>query len=348
MKMHWSFNAGTREKGLFATLFLLPLTLLCGMAYGVDLDSVPTEAAAVLDDRYPVREVSFDNGVSSLADVVYAQPAGFQPQKLDIYMPDSSGDSDSRYPLVLMIHGGGWMSGHSRHSGAFADWPGTMAAMAEDGYVIASINYRLSGEAPFPAAIQDVKSAILFLKAHAEQYHIDPERIITWGGSAGGQLAALASVSCGVEELAPTAAIPGWDASMGLSDCVQGSVVWYGVFDFLSMLDGQVIAAPPVANYLDCSPECAMDNVRLASAIALLDENDPPMILIHGVDDGVVPVWQSEQFHAEAGKVGVKTEMILIPGVNHSFVGPDYQTTRDASLQALGASLEFLESLFPE
>lgn len=319
--------------------------LSMNIAHGLDFDNIPTAGQAVLEDRYPSREVAFDQGVTGLPDIVYAIMPGFQPLKLDLYLPPESGDADARYPVVLVIHGGGWTSGHSRHSGAFADWPGTLAALAADGYVVASINYRLNGEAPFPAAIQDVKSSILFLRANAEQYRIDPARMVTWGGSAGGQLAALAAVSCGVDALASDADIPGLDNAVQVSDCVQGAVVWYGVFDFTSLVSEQAAAQSPVAAYLDCAEVCPEENVILASPIALLDADDPSFLLVHGTEDSVVPSWQSENFQAKAEDLGVSSELILIPGVNHSFVGETEAATREASLSALRASVEFIQDL---
>jgi acetyl esterase/lipase len=155
------------------------------------------------------------------------------------------------------------MSGHTRQSGAFSNWPDVLSSLAARGYVVASVEYRLSGEAPFPAAEQDVKAAIRWLRAHAATYGIDKSRGLIWGASAGGQLAALAATSCGVAALEPPAApaaltAPAASATAGASsepparpspaaadgkpapsgavpdesDCVQAAVTWYGVFDF--------------------------------------------------------------------------------------------------------------------
>src|SRR6185295_4740813 len=117
----------------------------------------PTGAKPVLEEPYPERRTQFPGGVIGLADLTYESLAGFRPLRLDLYRPAST---STPHPLVLYIHGGGWTSGHTRHSGAFENWPAVLAAIAARGYVIASVEYRLSGEAPFPAAIQDVKAAI--------------------------------------------------------------------------------------------------------------------------------------------------------------------------------------------
>src|SRR5581483_6004784 len=226
--------------------------------------SAATAARPVLEDRYPVRRTPFANGVVGLADLTYADIPGFRPLRLDLYLaPDGT---KTLHPLVIFVHGGGWQSGHTRHSGAFENWPGVLASIAARGYVVTSLEYRLSGEAPFPAAIQDVKAAIRWLRAHAAEYGIDKTRAVIWGGSAGGQLAALAGTSCGVAALepadasaeqrpepgaarpsagaaasgasssnaraTPVSASPQAKAAAPESDCVQGVIAWYGVFDF--------------------------------------------------------------------------------------------------------------------
>ena len=191
---------------------------------------VPVEASPVLEDRFPQPKVAFAHDVESQPDLVYSVPPGFRPLRLDLYRPRNTGSVTRGLPLVVYVHGGGWQSGHTRHAGAFANWPGVLALLASKGYVVASIEYRLSGEAPFPAAIQDVKTSIRWLRSKSAQFGIDPTSVIIWGGSAGGQLAALAATSCKVESLAPDPQSP----LAAQSDCVQGLVTWYGIFDFVN------------------------------------------------------------------------------------------------------------------
>jgi acetyl esterase/lipase len=163
---------------------------------GSPVPSPVVDASPFLGDHYPSRTISFPSAVTGLADVTYSNIPGFRPLTLDIYLPSKSGNRAAPAPLVLYIHGGGWTNGHSRQSGAFDDWPKVLASLAARGYVVASLNYRLSAEAPFPAAIQDVKSAIRFLWSRSSEYGIDPSKAIVWGGSAGGHLAALAATTC--------------------------------------------------------------------------------------------------------------------------------------------------------
>jgi acetyl esterase/lipase len=343
-----------------ATRNLLAAAWLALLAAGaVSAQSPAVAARAVLDDRYPERRVSFPHGVVGLPDLVYAVLPGFRPLRLDLYEPPP-GQPGPR-PLVVFIHGGGWISGHTRHSGAFEDWPEVLGSLAAKGYVVASVEYRLSGEARFPAAIQDVKSAIRWLRAHFKEYGIDKSRIVVWGGSAGGQLAALAATSCGAQALEPPppASLPGSPPpgprpQDSESDCVQGLIAWYGIFDFATLAPQsgakarQVGAASsPPSRFLGCGlSSCPANVLESASAAHYASGSSPPTLLIHGVDDHSVPVQQSRDFKALLESKGVPVELVEIPGVDHSFVGPTAEATRAASLQALQKSFDFIDRTF--
>jgi acetyl esterase/lipase len=326
---------------ILSTLVLLSLT--SGAALG-DAPSAGIEPAigtkAVLEDRYPERRVAFPGGVAGFPDLVYSTVAGFRPLTLDLYLPPQQVNGGA--PVIIYIHGGGWMSGHTRHSGAFENWPGVLASLAGRGYVVASLNYRLSSEAPSPAAEQDVKSAVRWLRGNAARFGIDKRHIGIWGGSAGGQLAALAGTSCGVAALEPP---PVADAKAPLeSDCVQAVVTWYGVFDFAPLTKNGAVP-PPVARYLGCDAgACSDDKVALASAIRHIDRNDPPFLLIHGALDKTVAPSQSEKFHAALQASAVRSQLLMLPNVDHSFVGSTAELTRDASLRALHATIDFFDA----
>lgn len=328
--------------------FLLRATMLIAalhasaVAFG---DARPSAAEpaigtkAVLEDRYPERRIAFAGGVAGLPDLTYSTVSGFRPLTLDLYVPASSVSGGA--PVIIYVHGGGWTSGHTRHSGAFENWPGVLASLAGRGYVVASLSYRLSAEAPSPAAEQDVKSAVRWLRTNAARFGIAKEHIGIWGGSAGGQLAALAGTSCGVQALEP----PTTDAKAPVeSDCVQGVVAWYGVFDFMPLAKN--VAAPaPVARYLGCEGSaCTDDKIALASAVRYIDRSDPPFLLIHGALDKTVAVSQSEKFHAALQASAVKSQLIVLPDVDHSFVGSSAELTRSASLRALQATIDFFDA----
>jgi acetyl esterase/lipase len=284
------------------------------------------------NDVYPNRVTLFPRGVTGLADVTYSVLPGFRPLVLDLYQPDSPGP----HPLVLFVHGGGWIGGNTRHSGALADFPQVLAQLAAEGFVVASVEYRLSGEAPFPAAFQDVRAALRHLKDKAGQYRIDPTKVAVWGGSAGGQLAALAAVSCGDQSLDAQPTARG-------SECVQGAAIWYGVFDFAPVVDRGEAAAN---RYLGCSGSCAEGSVRRASPVAYVTADDPPFLLIHGEGDRTVDVSQSRDFEAALRKARVSVESLYIPDVDHSFIGRTADETRSATLAATNATFDFFHQLF--
>ena len=312
---------------------------------------VPVESSPVLEDRFPQHSVAFGPEVESLPDLVYSAPPGFRPLHLDLYRPRKAGSVAGGLPLIVYVHGGGWQGGHTRHAGAFANWPGVLALLASKGYVVASIEYRLSGEARFPAAIQDVKTSIRWLRSKSAQLGIDPTRAIIWGGSAGGQLAALAATSCKVQSLAPVFLKEGKpDPQSPLasqSDCVQGLVAWYGVFDFVNSPLGDPAkqsADPAVEKYLGCAPADCRSTAELASPVTHLDKGDPPVLLIHGDLDKVVPAAQSQRFRDALLAKNIPTKFIQIEGVGHSFIGADMESTRRASLRALEATFEFIDA----
>lgn len=304
------------------------------------LDRIPTGTDAVLGDHYAKVRVSFPGGVVGVPALTYEVLPWYRPLHLDLYLPPGK---PARRPLVVYIHGGGWMSGHPRQSGAFENWPDVLALMASRGYVVASVEYRLSGEAPFPAAIQDVKAAIRWLRANAAEYGIDPGRVVVWGGSAGGHLAALDAVTCGVASLDPTSEKGAQVAPAGAQgDCVQGLVTWYGVFDFRQPRPkvGRV-----VERFLGCSAGgCTAAQLSAASPSSYVKAGEPPALLIVGSADNVVGAQQSRDFDALLRSKGDAVQLLIIPGVNHSFVGPTAASTRVASLEALQRTFEFIQS----
>ena len=225
--------------------------------------------------------------------------------------------------------------------------------LAARGYVVASLNYRLSSEAPFPAAVQDVKAAIKFLRAHSGEYGLDITRAIVWGGSAGGHLAALTATSCGVEEfepVAPNPALAGSETIEKQNDCVQGAVTWYGIFDMSALRgthDSGDAFPPTVARFLGCNGSvCAPETLQLASPQHFVKSDTPPFLLVHGAEDKTVDPAQSVHFNEAMKAAGASVDLVMIPGVDHSFIGHTTEATREASLQALSRSFAFMDATF--
>lgn len=293
------------------------------------------------DVNFPPEKVAYPGGVSAQFDIAYATPAADHPLTLDLYTPKPS---PTPLPFVLFVHGGGWDSGDSRHALAFADLPHTLADLAAQGYVVASVNYRLSQNAPFPAALQDVKAAIRWLRGHASDYGGDNTRIAVWGMSAGGQLAAMAGTACGVARFEPNGKI---DYTLP-SDCAEAVIDWFGPTDLApSGTDDKKPASTPEGRYLGCEPAaCAPGIVHLASPMAFISENTPPFLIQHGQADTTVAPAQSQALYDALKKRNVPAEIVMYPDVGHGFQKdgkPDAATVT----QAMDKVSSFLAATFP-
>lgn len=327
-------------------MVLAALALGSGAAAAQQRADAEIGAKTVRRDVFPQVQIRFPGGVVATPQVEIANLDGYRPVRMDLYAPSRRAGPR---PAVLWVHGGGWSRGDSRTSGAYADWPRVLASLAARGFVVASVDYRLSGEAKFPAQIQDVKAAIRHLRAHAAELGVDPSRIYLWGGSAGAHLAALAATSCGDPAFAPLpstgrlerseiAALKAKAAPAG-SDCVQGTALWYGLFD---------LAQSPkvnVAGLLGCDPKVCADTARAASPLHRAGPSAPPMLLIHGSADATAPLAQSAAMAAALRRAGVRAELVTIPGIDHGWLGATPEATRDASLLALRRTFSFFESL---
>jgi acetyl esterase/lipase len=321
--------------------------------------SIGKDVTAVGADSFANLAVEFPDGVRGHPDIVYQTLAGYRPLKLDLFLPPDRFKATGPRPWVMYIHGGGWAGGGPRRSAAFQDWPKVLASLAAKGYVVASVAYRFSSEAPFPAAIQDVKAAIRWLKANASQYNLDPKRGLTWGQSAGGHLAALAAVSCGVPALQPPARVAPTTTTVELqastaagadqqNDCVSGAVAWFGIYDFaatnMKTADGKGYP-PVVASFLGCNgSSCSDEQLRRASPVSYITRTSPPIFLMHGDKDEQVALAQSQQFETALKAAGVPTRLVVVPGVGHSWIGPTQEATQAASRQALVQSVDFVEA----
>jgi acetyl esterase/lipase len=276
-------------------------------------DLTPTLTAAPQCDR-----ASYDVHT----DLAYAPGSGMH--LLDLYVPRGVSGA---MPLVVWVHGGGWQSGSK------ADVSQAQRLVCR-GYAVASIDYRLSDEAQFPAQAHDVKAAIRFLRANATTYGLDSSRVALFGSSAGGHLASLAGMSGGIAELE--------DLSMGnasQSSRVQAIVDWYGPTRFTEM-DRQLLAqgcAPgtarhgasdsPESRLLGCTvddPACAAAS-RRADPITYVDASDPPLLILHGTQDCTVPGAQSMLLDDAVRTANVCSIRRSVLGANHG--GPEWLST---------------------
>ena len=243
-------------------------------------------------------------GTVVLRDVPYVTD-GHARQVLDLYLPKDA----ARPPLVILIHGGAFRGGSKSNENA-ARW-------LREGYAVAAVDYRLSGDAIFPAQIEDCKTAVRWLRAHAGRHGYDPERFGVYGTSAGAHLAAMVGTTGG-----PSAFDVG--EHLGISSRVQAVVDNYGPTDFLQMdahrlPEGQVHDAPdsPESALIGGSVQEHPDRVRAASPLAYVSADDPPFLVVHGDRDPLVPHHESELLVAALERAGVPVTFYTVKGGGH-------------------------------
>ena len=225
---------------------------------------------------------------------------------LDLYLPPKS---STPAPLVVWIHGGAWRAG-SKDSVPVARW-------LQQGFAIASVEYRLSPMAKFPAQIHDIKAAIRWLRGNAETYAIDSERFIIAGSSAGGHLAALVGVSNGLETL---------DGDLGdfrsTSSDVQAIVSFFGASNLESILSqstphGLSVRVPALELLLGGQPDQKQQLAKLASPVTHVDTADPPLWLIHGDADPQMPIEQSRELQQRYADLKLKVDFEIVKNGKH-------------------------------
>lgn len=221
--------------------------------------------------------------------------------QLDLYRPKILGKPT---PVLVFIHGGAWTSGKR------SDYRIYGIDFAKRGYIVASVTYRLSQEAPFPAAVEDVKCAVRFLRANAKQYNIDPDKMAAIGGSAGGHLAMMIGYSSDVPEL------EGSGGNAGVSSRVQAVVDLYGPTDLTT--DFARAAKPVLKFFGNKKYDQAADQYKLASPLAHVSKDDPPTLILHGTIDNVVQIDQSDILADKLKEQGVPYVYDRLPGWPHA------------------------------
>jgi acetyl esterase/lipase len=286
----------------------------------------------------PAREAAA--GTQVLPGVPYAALPGIRPLELDLWLPP---ESLRPAPAVLFLHGGGWRAG-SRHlagpafSGA---QPTPFEQVARAGIAVASADYRLSGEARWPAQLHDVKAAVRWLRARAGDVGIDGERIAAWGESAGGHLAELLGLT------ADDPALEGDVGVSGPSSSVSAVVAWYAPSDLSAMAadTGTDPTDPDTreARLLGAAPAVVPDAAAQASPVSHVSPGAPPFLLQHGSADRLVPCVQSERLRSALREAGVHAELTVYPGADHMWAG-----SPGAAPRALQETISALASvLFP-
>ena len=234
---------------------------------------------------------------------------GHERQRLDLYLPQPS---STKLPLIIWVHGGGWKNGSKDR---FAH----LNPLLERGFAVASINYRLSHHATFPAQIHDCKAAVRFLRKNAQRFGLDPEKFGVWGSSAGGHLVALLGTSGEVSEL------EGDLGTVGVSSRVQAVCDWCGPTAFLKM-NKQAGATGKINHDAPKSPESLLvgasiqdepEKTRKVNPIEYVSSDDPPFLIMHGDQDRLVPFQQSQMLNDALKAAGVTTTLVLVKGAGH-------------------------------
>ncbi len=277
-------------------------------------------------------------GVKAQRNLAYVE-RGHERQKLDLFLPEKA---DAPLPLIIWVHGGGWAAGSKDNCPALR--------FTERGYAVASIGYRLSGHAIFPAQIEDCKAAIRWLRAHAAENNLDAKRFGVWGSSAGGHLVALVGTSGDVKQFEV-------GADLEQSSRVQAVCDYFGPTD-ITQMDAHALGGAPFKHDSADSPESKLiggavqenkDKAARVNPITYVSSDDPPFLIVHGDRDPLVPHHQSEILFDALKKSGVSAHFHTIHGAGHGgpgFAGKDIDDMVaaffDGRLKSASAKIEAL------
>jgi acetyl esterase/lipase len=245
------------------------------------------------------------SAVRPVPDIEYAVIPGYRPLELDLYLPETGEPA----PVIVHVHGGGWRRGSRRHPlPTLGD--GFYERLAAEGFAVAAIDYRLSGEARFPAAVEDVAAAVGWVRDNAAAYGLDAGRVFLWGDSSGGHLALQCALT---------------------GSKVQGVVAWFPVTD-LTGLPSDIAEAGGVpdpgpdsreALFLGAPASSVPELARQASPVTHASASAPPILLMHGATDDMVPAAQSVRLAEALRAAGAAVELEIVPGATHFWNGAD-------------------------
>jgi acetyl esterase/lipase len=257
-------------------------------------------------------------GARSYMNYPFAAPMGYRPLRLDLHVPDDRGGP---LPVIVYASGGGWRIVSKNYS----VWRFLLA----EGYAVASVEYRVSDEAKFPAPLHDVNAAIRWVRANAEKYNLDPNRVAGWGSSAGAYLLSLAAVTNGMSE---------FEGNVG-EHSEQPSVLacvidHYGPSDLNAMpedtnsvpnvIEPMGTAVSPETLLLGYLPADRPADAARASVVTYVKKDVPPFLIMHGDADTRLGIGQSKRFYDALKHAGADAEFHPLPGANHG--GPPFES----------------------
>ncbi len=281
------------------------------------------------DRRPPGRPPAFSfpprperrEGRALYRDVCFASEEGFRPLLLDLTVPE--GDGGGR-PVLVWAHGGAWLGGSPFDDPAPMLGADPFGLALEHGFALARIQYRLSGEARFPAQLHDVKAALRWLRRFGADLGTDPARNGVWGASAGGHLALMAALTGGRADLEGHVGVT--DESSEVAACAS----WFGPTEFLTMTQQAPPGAPghdapgsPESRLIGAPLRSAPDLAAAASPVSYVTASAPPIFLAHGTEDRIVPYAQSVALAERLQAVGATVTLLPVPSGDHGFMGGD-------------------------
>lgn len=226
---------------------------------------------------------------------------------LDVWLPVTD---EKPVPTILAIHGGGWRDGSKNFYNRLG------RHYAESGFAFVAMNYRLAPDFAYPAQVEDSFCALAWLHDNAAEYGFDTDRVVVWGGSAGGYLASMIAT---VDD--PSVYLEDCPNEYPSSDAIQAAVIFYGLFDFTDVGDFPVGVVTSALPRLWGAPyeEIPAERLEEMSPIAQIDGTEQPFLVLHGTADAAIPSVMSERFAAALDEAGVDVELVLVPDALHAF-----------------------------
>ncbi len=248
-------------------------------------------------------------------DIVYRQDGG-RSVRLDVYRPAGSPPAEG-WPVVLAIHGGGWSDGSKNQFGPQA------SVLTGSGYLVVAVDYALAvpGSPSWPDALEDLQEAVRWIRTNAGELSADPNAIVAFGESAGGHLATLLGVypdaPVVVDGLPPD---PQASTPPGqVSSRVQGVINLYGPGDLRTQVSQRPATIARIGPFLGGSPEQVPGRFVAASPVSHIDPSDPPVLILQGTADVLVPAQQAVQLGSALDAAGVQNRVVILPGAPHGF-----------------------------
>jgi acetyl esterase/lipase len=267
-------------------------------SFAIGFAQTTSTVSPQVSDSSKIKPVVVPPGFTSQLNVVYAKVNEWEG-KMDLYLPASSGKPT---PVIINIHGGGWNHGTKEEQGGFTPY-------FKAGFAVANIEYRLTSQATAPAAIEDTRCALIYLIKNANALHLDPNKIVIMGGSAGGHLALMGGLLQNNHIFDTNC--------MGVENINVAAIIdKYGIADVNDWAYGPYIKSKSATNWLGTKKE-DQNFIKSVSPISWVKSTSPPVFIVHGDADPTVPYQESVALHQALLAAGVKTEFITIPGGLH-------------------------------